>query len=250
MNSYTYKLFTILYTQLMSVNFWPRAECFRTHFPLNLIPRDATVFMALVWLKISCGCRTYIRPGPPLTQVHAWPDLRQQSSVCMTIDQEGPHKLNSLFQRSAALASSACFTCAVHAGSCTGKTFRLISCALERLPRSYIYARFMESLWARAGERTRPILFMFVHDFPLLTLYQNEKMLTQRYAWIWEPVLNDWRIWCQSWILDIKDHGGNWTKITNWSFDNLFLIYEGVKKSSDLWHMPRNVGRPLFHLLP
>ena len=91
----------------------------------------------------------------------------------MTIDQEGPHKL---FQRSAALASSVCFTCAVHAGSCTGETPRLISRALERPPRSCIYVRFKESLWARAREKTRPILFMFAHDFPPpLALYQNEK---------------------------------------------------------------------------
>ena len=125
----------------------------------------------------------------------------------MTIDQEGPHKLNSLFQRSAALASSVCFTFAVHTGSCTGETPRLISRALEIPPRSYIYARFMESLWTRAREKTRPILFMFAHDFPPpLALYQNEKMLaeTQKYGWKWEmmklvPRLNLGykRSWCQ-----------------------------------------------------
>ena len=87
---------------------------------------------------------------------HLWPesthDLIWGSSpvYAWPLTKRGPqHKLNSLLQRSAALASSVCFTCAVHMGSCSGETSRLISHALERPPWSYIYARFMESLWAR-----------------------------------------------------------------------------------------------------
>ena len=54
-----------------------------------------------------------------------------------------------------------------------------------------------------------------------------------------------WWSWCRGWILVIKDHGANWTNITNWSFDNLWR----GKKSSNLWHLPRNVGPPLSPIM-
>ena len=52
------------------------------------IPRDATVFMTLVWLEISCGCRTYIRSNPPLTRVCPRMTWSQAAAVyALTIDQ-------------------------------------------------------------------------------------------------------------------------------------------------------------------
>ena len=159
------------------------------------------------WLWSDCRYRVVV--GLIYDPGHLWPesthDLIWGSSpvYAWPLTKRGPqHKLNSLFQRSAALASSLCFTFTVHAGSCTGETSRLISHALERPPILYLVhwkdppsyisrtgktspvlylcALYGVLVGACAREKTRPILFMFVRDFPpLLTLYQNEKMLTE-----------------------------------------------------------------------
>ena len=119
-----------------------------------------------------------------------------------------------------------------------------ISCSGKTPPVLYLCALYGVLVGACVHVKRRDPSYSCLHMI-FLPLYQNEKMLTETkirlemgpsFGLMMKsvPKLNIGykRSWCQL--------NQNY-KLVFWQL----IAYEGVKKSSNLWHLPRNVGRPL-----